>query len=169
MKSTLLYPALASSQQLFSWDCPFNGFMQLIFKATRVQGSSYGLIDHIMSNVQLNEFSSGVIISDISDHFLTFVVDKNIIDPKKSEFISSPTFSLHQVNRFKETLQNVNWGSVINQQNVNLAYDNFWNTFSQHYENCFPLRRVKRNKNIHPINKFMTPGLITSRNTKNNA
>jgi len=145
-----------------------NGFMQLIFKATRVQGPSYGLIDHILTNAQPEYFSSGVIISDISDHFLTFVVSNAKIESKKDEFRSYRNFSLRQIARFKEALQQVDWYSVTSQNDVNISYANFWTNFSNLYEQFFPLKKVKKNKNLHPQNKFITQGLLISRTTKNN-
>jgi hypothetical protein len=50
-----------------------NGFLQLITKATRIQGVSYSLIDHILTNSNLKTYKAGVIISDISDHFINFI------------------------------------------------------------------------------------------------
>jgi len=144
-----------------------NGFLQLILKATRIQGSSFGLIDHIVTNQTMDNVTSGVIISDISDHFFTF----NILDwPTKSptqEFITKRNFSLENLRKFKQALSSVNWNLVTNLENVDTSYDKFWEIFSLHYENSFPLVKMKRNKNFHKINNFMTEGLLISRVTKN--
>ncbi len=59
-----------------------NGFLQTIFKSTRIQNQSNSLIDHILSNRNPEGFSSGTIISDISDHFFTFLALQN---PKKNK------------------------------------------------------------------------------------
>jgi len=137
-------------------------------KATRIQGSSFGLIDHIVTNQTMDNVTSGVIISDISDHFFTF----NILDwPTKSptqEFITKRNFSLENLRKFKQALSSVNWNLVTNLENVDTSYDKFWEIFSLHYENSFPLVKMKRNKNFHKINNFMTEGLLISRVTKNN-
>jgi hypothetical protein len=45
------------------------GYLQSIAKATRIQNVSKSLIDHIHVNSNVNEIVSGVLISDISDHF----------------------------------------------------------------------------------------------------
>ena len=50
-----------------------NGFLQKIGKATRIQGNSYSLIDHIFTKTEINVELAGTIISDISDHFINFV------------------------------------------------------------------------------------------------
>lgn len=68
-----------------------NGFVQCISKATRVQGNSKSLIDHILTNKSTESITSGTIICDISDHFATFVAldiapptSKEMCPPKKS-------------------------------------------------------------------------------------
>ena len=50
-----------------------NGFLQKIGKATRVQGNTFSLIDHILTKTEANVELSGTIISDISDHFINFI------------------------------------------------------------------------------------------------
>jgi hypothetical protein len=50
-----------------------NGFLRLSLKATRIQHSHFSLIDHILLNRVPGRFSTGSIVSDISDHFFTFL------------------------------------------------------------------------------------------------
>jgi hypothetical protein len=50
-----------------------NGFYQMITRATRIQGDSYSLIDHIFTNTKNIVPECGVLVSDISDHFFTCV------------------------------------------------------------------------------------------------
>ena len=50
-----------------------NGFTQTIHKATRSQNSHHSLIDHILTNSPAETLTSGTVILDISDHFLTFI------------------------------------------------------------------------------------------------
>ncbi len=50
-----------------------NGFMQCISKSTRIQGSTFSLIDHILTNTKAPQVTSGTLISDISDHFITLL------------------------------------------------------------------------------------------------
>ena len=46
-----------------------NGFLQLSKKATRMQGQSSTLLDHILTNSDKNSFVTGSLICDVSDHF----------------------------------------------------------------------------------------------------
>ena len=52
------------------------GFLPLITKPTRVFPSSATLIDHIYSNNISAQLSSGIIITDVADHFGTFLIVK---------------------------------------------------------------------------------------------
>ena len=49
-----------------------NGFLQLITKATRIQGTSTSLIDHIFTDSLGSAGDAGTIANDISDHFINF-------------------------------------------------------------------------------------------------
>ena len=68
---------------------------------------------------------------------------------------------------FREALNNLHWDNVICQNDPNLAYDEFWNTFSSLYDIYLPTVKIKLNKNIHKVNSFMTKGLLISRCSKN--
>jgi len=76
-------------------------------------------------------------------------------------------FSYVNMNGFRENLRTCNWRNVIENNDVNASYDIFWNDFSMLFDLHFPIKKVKFNKNVHKKNDFMTLGLLTSRNTKN--
>ncbi|MBM3938999.1 MAG: hypothetical protein FJ333_10175, partial [Sphingomonadales bacterium] len=143
-----------------------NGFVQLIFKATRIQGKQFGLIDHILTNTTYPSMTSGVIISDISDHFFTFTTDCNKLKPDSTEYFYTRIFSKTKTDSFKTSLSDIDWRPVLSDTGVDSCFDSFWNIFKEKFELHFPLKKVKRNKNIHKINQFMTKGLLISRKTK---
>jgi len=145
-----------------------NGFNQHVGKATRIVNDSYSLIDHILSKSSLKSLVSGTIISDISDHLPNFI---NVPNYKrkacKNEYTNMRNFSYVNMNGFRENLRNCNWNNVIHNNDVNDSYEIFWNDFSALFDLHFPIKKVKFNKNVHKKNDFMTLGLLTSRNTKN--
>jgi hypothetical protein len=63
------------------------GFIQTIVKATRIQGESASLIDHIVTNCTSVNFTTGSILADVSDHFPIF-----ILNGKKIIMISLPLY-----------------------------------------------------------------------------
>jgi len=144
------------------------GYLQSIAKATRIQNVSKSLIDHIHVNSNVNEIVSGVLISDISDHFFTFICPQSSSPiTNKHKVQLSRDFSLPNLNKFKTELGLADWTNVTSSNEVDMAYECFWTTYKNLYETNFPLKRKRFNKNFNSINKFMTPGLIISRRTKN--
>jgi hypothetical protein len=143
-------------------------FLQGISKATRMQNDSKTLIDHILFNTECESLSSGVIVSDVSDHFFTFIVPpnrrKNVVHNHQS--IYSRNYSLQNLNNFKITLGTMDWTSVLSCVDVNLAYSEFWSKYKTCHDLHFPLSRKRFNKNIHKRQPFITNGLLISRNTK---
>jgi hypothetical protein len=64
-------------------------------------------------------------------------------------------------------LGGTNWINVQQSIDAEEAYDAFWTTYKENFELCFPLRKIRFNRNIHKFNPFMTQGIMKSRDTKN--
>jgi hypothetical protein len=144
-------------------------FLPAIGKATRCQNASKTLIDQILLNKNCRNLISGTIVSDTSDHFITFIVPPGRIKNVNacSSSIVSRDYSTQNLNLFKSELSLVNWDNVFNCRDVDMSYNEFWNVYKNCHDVCFPLKRKRFNKNIHKKNPFMTLGLLTSRNSKN--
>jgi hypothetical protein len=144
-----------------------NGFIQTVLKSTRIIGDSHSLIDHISTNIDFDSLNTGVIISDLSDHFIHFIQlpapsqNKRKPTPKQSR-----SFSLENLQRFKLALSQLSWNDVVSCTDINNRFDLFWNDFNDLFSINFPITRVKPNQNIHKLNAFMTAGLLISRRTK---
>jgi hypothetical protein len=146
-----------------------NGYLQCIAKASRIQNDSYSLIDHVLTNHTNDSIYAGTLVSDVSDHFFTFVMPN--VNPKPNQqfhkTIVSRDFSQQNLARFKTELGLTNWDIVFAQGDVDSAYDAFWNSYLEIYNRTFELKRRRFNKNINKRQNFMTRGLLVSRNTKN--
>jgi hypothetical protein len=142
-------------------------FFQGIAKATRMKNNSPSLIDHILFNVNCTKFISGTIVSD---RFLTFIIPPNRSKTTSTvhKSVTSRNYSLQNLNNFKRELAGSDWATVLTCQNVDAAYEIFWNNYSDCHNRNFPLTRKRFNKNIHKRHHFMTAGLLVSRNNKNN-
>ena len=142
------------------------GFNQVIGKATRMQGTSHSLIDHILVNSHNVNSIAGTLISDISDHFITFFAQAELIP--NSPVIAKTTRKITdaKINTFREALNCVGWGSVLAKSEVDQSFEDFWGTFKILFDLHFPVTAIKFNKNYHKINQFMTNGLLISRRQK---
>ena len=145
-----------------------NNFIQCIGKATRIHNQSSSLIDHILTNNFENIEKSGVIISDISDHFPVFIELTTHKVKQKTKIEVSRNFSRHSLERFRDNLSHIEWNDVNESNDVDIAYRHFWSSFKTLYDLNVPQKRKKFNKNYHKINGYMTQGLLISRRTKIN-
>ena len=142
------------------------GFIQAISHTTRIQGNTHSLIDHILVNSPTTKIQSGTLISDISDHFFTFITVGHRYDKRPVKKKTARKFTQQNIDSFKNHLTNCNWNNVLQEQDVNVSYNLFWEKFKLLYDNSFPEITQKFNKNYHKINPFMTTGLLTSRRNK---
>jgi hypothetical protein len=105
------------------------GFLQCIPKATRIQGASKTLIDHIHCNSSENNIHSGIIVSDISDHFFTFISARSAnTSMGKNKTTVSRDFSAANLDKFKRELSLADWDNVIQSNDVDSAFNCFWST-----------------------------------------
>jgi hypothetical protein len=145
-----------------------NGFLPINSKATRIQGASYSLIDHIVTNINPESLgTTGTIIADLSDHYVNFTeIPIPQCKAKKRNIVVKQHFTIENIERFKTGLRPLRWETVTNSNTVDDAFDEFSKIFTDLYELNFPLVRSKFNKNIHKQNNFMTNGLLISRKNK---
>jgi len=144
-----------------------SGFLQCIRKATRFQNNCRSLIDHILTSCRQNTFVSRTILSDVSDHFFTFICTTSKTEKNRETTKTFRSFTLDNLNRFKLLLGGTDWNNVLNHVDVEEAYDAFWAQYTLNFELCFPLRKIRFNRNVHKKNPFMSQGLLNSREIKN--
>ena len=132
-----------------------------------MQNDSKTLIDHILTSHRSCNLYTGTIISDISDHFFTFIQTPSPATKSVEKTKTARLFNELNLNNFKASLGGTNWEPVTRTNDVNIAYDKFWSAYTELFELNFPLKTMRFNKNIHTKKPFMTAGLLKSRETKN--
>ena len=86
-----------------------------INKPTRVTRNTLSAIDHIITNsIMHTGFKSGIIKTDISDHFPILFCYKHIAEKEDAnkEFIYKCRFSDQSIATFKIRLRDINWSKV---------------------------------------------------------
>ena len=144
-----------------------SGFLQFITKPTRCQNNSATLIDHLLTNEIKDNYVCGILLSDISDHFPTFHILYEAVEPSSPKFICSRSFSQSNVDNFTNSLRNLSWNDVLSSPATQTSYDNFHGTFFDLFNFHFPLSKKKFNKNFNKKDPWMSAGLLTSRRRKN--
>jgi len=143
------------------------GFIQTIIHPTRVQNNSATCIDHFLTNLDRTLFVTKIIVSSISDHYpIIFLLDKVGINPVKTKSFITRDFSDENIENFINFMSPFSWASVLNENDCDVAFNIFLENFITFYNSYFPPLVKKFNKNIHKVEKWMTRGLLISRQNK---
>ena len=99
-----------------------HGLIPTINKPTRATKNTATAIDHIIINSVINaEFKTGIIKTDISDHFPIFFIFKCVVSGTEAleEFIYKRNYYSNQIETFKQKLRQLNWSEVKQSNNAN--------------------------------------------------
>jgi len=151
-----------------------------ILSATRVTDSHQSLLDNIFVSTNLGINISGILLEDISDHFVTFATIKPIQVDKKLSQIPLPNgnisykYSKANFYYFKNLLDGYDWDNLHqllidlrSKDNSELLFNTFLDVFLALYNTAFKIdfpkssyqsaRTPKREK---PILPWLTPELL---------
>ena len=117
-----------------------------ITKPTRVTAKSASLIDNIFCKSDLNDNNgfTGILYTDISDHFPIFHIDSSCATKTTCSYFKTRSFSQQNIEQFSSNLRNRNWSDLLSYNDPNFAYNVFSNSITELFDTCFPLRTVKR-------------------------
>lgn len=143
-------------------------FLPFVFLPTRITSTSATIIDHVFCNELFDRNTTcktGLICNDIADHmanFLLIIVD-DVKKQNKKTYKSVRSFSVNNINKFKQMLDLTDWSPLYLSSSVDLVYDIFINIIDSLMDQCFPITRKCFKNN----DKFwITPAIIKSINTK---
>ena len=122
------------------------GFLPLIQRATRVTRTSATAIDHIITDAIFDKtMHSGIIKTQISDHFPIFTILENCKNCKNNEKtkITKRDFNEENIQNFHFLLENINWDQFLPSNAPNEAYNNFLKIFSDLYDVTFPKKEIE--------------------------
>lgn len=142
-------------------------FFPTITMPTRVTSTSQSLIDNIVTNIHNINMESGVVLSDISDHYsIVLYLDLGCkqIPPclkTKTRIINGKTLK-----QLCECLETRTWINVYEATDPDIAYNCLIRGISESIEHTIPERIIiKGVKNDH--NPWLTKGILTSIKHKN--
>ena len=141
-------------------------FVHLINRPTRIANNSSTLIDNIFTN-SLELTNSGIIISDISDHFPVYVFAPITMPTVSSSPALTRIFSDNNISKLKESLVQTDWSQVYNKDNANEAFNVFINLFMNLFNTHFPLQSSRTKYKKVPRSPWITNSLLRPINRKN--
>ena len=144
------------------------GMLSVVNRPTRVTKTSSSCIDHIYINSYFDrDILSGIIKTDLTDHFPIFITDNNLNTTNFSDKITKNIRIINEVNiaKFKKNLSETNWSHVTESQDPDDAYNIFLKHFLIIYDNFFPVRKIEiKRKNL--MSPWITRGLVKSSKRK---
>ena len=140
------------------------GLQQVISSPTRVTNSTSSVIDHIYTNVYNHAIHSGVIETDVSDHFPIFVIFESK-NKNKTALVRkvARSYKSFNIQSFHEDLGKINWAHVCRYKDVNIAYKVFYDMFVKVCDNHAPnIEHNVSRKKYGPKNPWISSAIIKS-------
>ena len=143
-----------------------HGFIPTITKPTRLTPSSATLIDHIYTNNIEFSGPSGIIITDVADHFAIFHSIRGKIANPIDTLNQTRFFSKANITKFKYYLDHTDFNNIFHIDCPSKAYNEFMSLYRIAFERAFPLRTIKQNKKYIKREPWVTSGLLASSRNK---
>ena len=135
-----------------------NYLVPTIFSPTRVEfkdlkdedTSTETLIDNIFINNNIN-YHSGIIETDISDHYSIFIIvpDISVDSQTESDKISYRLINELRKRKFNHDLYNSGILQVLTNNDAKSAFEHFYKTFDSEYDQSFPIKsKIPTHKDI---------------------
>ena len=135
---------------------------------TLANNHSFTLIDNIFTNASDYDNTSGLLISDVSDHLPVFVICKypNLNRKTKKQLVKKHLVNSDTLDSLNDKLLDENWETVLSSKDVNNAYKYFLVKFTEIYNRCCPVKMV-RNSTSNRDKPWITKGLTNACRKKN--
>lgn len=120
------------------------GLIPVITKPTRVTHSSATLIDNLLISESLQHIStSGVLITDLSDHFPCLLTLKEFnISRKKCQQVIKRKLNKESLDKIKEDLSSYEWENELSNLSTNNAFDLFHHKVQSSIDHHAPERMI---------------------------
>ena len=145
-----------------------HGLLPLITQPTRITHQSATLIDHIFTNMLNNTYTSGIMITDLADHFGIFTIIEDIQMNKNPKTIQARSFKETNITIFKEMLASTDFSNIMEIHSPNEAYKEFIKLYQTKFEIAFPLKTKTIQSKYIKKEPWITNAILKSTLTKNN-
>jgi hypothetical protein len=143
------------------------GMLPTITQATRVTATSSTLIDNIYVNYKdnMDQILTGIISSDISDHFPVFMFHGKQPKPNNIPiFIKTRLLDEKKMYQISRSLHSVNWSYLL-PLDTNKAFEELTNKILEVLNKIAPITLKKVQPKQQILNSWMTKGLMKSSKT----
>ena len=146
-----------------------HNYMPHITLPTRITDTSATLIDHVFLKHDPclidDEFFSGNIFNDISDHLPNFLMIGDCSDVIQHERPYVRIYSESNTQNFQSILKHIDWQAELQSKDCSSQYDTFFGKIKEAFEKSFPLKKLSRKR--AKDKKWVTSGIKNSSKVKN--
>ena len=144
----------------FIYDVISQGFLPYILKPTRVTDTSATLIDHIYSNNTYTNHDSGIIVTDLMDHFGVFHITYDTTRKTESTYLYVRQLKDRHIKAFKTILAQTDFSDVLNNEDPNDAYNCFLHEYSSLFDKACPIKYIRATYKYIKREPWITSGLM---------
>jgi exonuclease III len=137
-----------------------------ITRPTRITQNSSTLIDHIYTDIDKTKCIAGTLMTDITDHFSNFIILNCSHKRYQPQIITYRVINDKLIDNLNRDLENTDWNAVYNSHDVDTAYKEFEQKFSELVNKHLPVKSKKFNKYKHRKEPWITKGILVSMKTK---
>ena len=144
-----------------------NEFLPLISRPTRITPDSATLIDNIFTNNHddMNNSLNGLLVTDISDHFPIFHVNRSLsVEEIDSSFVTR-VFNERNKQAYLDAISETDWSEICNVHDTQKSFDLFHSKLITFYNKYFP--EVRINKKYSNRKPWLSEALRSSIRNKN--
>ena len=150
------------NETFFSTMCSY-GYLPTISKATRVAATSTTLLDNIFCNDISKIATTGIILTDFSDHFSIFAATTDLREKPVNTKRTKTTFSYKHIDRFKDFIA-TKLNDLNLEQDPEQACERIINAYSEGIS-LFSYTHISSRRTSF-IKPWMTQGILNSINHK---
>ena len=129
-----------------------------IIEPTRITASTLSCIDNVITNIT-DHYNTRVSDCELSDHkaIIFQVYEEKINNIKSRKYIRR--YSEENIQLFLHILSLVDWNEILKNEDPNLVYNDFIETFLHYFDVCFPKLQIliSDNNNRKINNYWITP------------
>ena len=104
----------------------------------------------------MGDISTGSLVSEVSDHFFSFISTGSKENARQHhKHIVARDFNPDSFRAFKLDLESAEWEPVYASNNIDVAFDSFWDIYNETFNRAFPLKRKRFNKNVKSKKKMI--------------
>jgi len=144
-----------------------HGLLPQISRPTRVTEHTATIIDHIYTNKIEANTQSGIILTDVADHYGTFFIEHKKLKHQPYKDIKIRKHTPVNLKIFKNLLSAHDFKSINDHEDPDEAYNKFINEYDELYNIAFPLLTIRQTRKNTKKEPWITSGLLKSANQKN--